>query len=243
MRRNVSEPSSSTAGVVEQYQGLVRSIATRIHRRLKLRIDLEDVVQLGMVGLLEAAERYDPDGGVALSTFAYHRIRGRILDDVGSMTGLSRSRVRVVRRAQAAASYAESIADGAPDGKDAAAASAYVAQAVEGVMFASDFAELVEDRHSEDEDHVQRGSPERIAGRRELRRRIKDVMADLPKEEAALLHAHYFDGRTLAAIGEEMGVSRSWACRLHARALGSARRLLRNDYGIEVEDLFRATRP
>ena len=110
-------------------------------------------------------------------------------------------------------------------------------------MFASDFAELVEDRHSEDEDHVQRGSPERIAGRRELRRWIKDVMADLPKEEAALLHAHYFDGRTLAAIGEEMGVSRSWACRLHARALGSARRLLRNDYGIEVEDLFRATRP
>lgn len=226
---------------IAELEGLVHSVAGRVRRRFQLDVDRDDLVQLGMLGLCEAADRYDPDSGVALSTFAYTRIRGAILDGVGRMTGVKRGQVRRARRLAAANEYVESLDHASPDAEPVR----YVSDAVEGVLFTSCLAELVEDRAAaeQDGDSPLKSSPERSLGRSELRHLVLQVLRDMPPDEGSLLHDHYVEGRTLAEIGEERGVSRSWASRIHTRALRRAREILTESHGVAPADLADATWP
>jgi RNA polymerase sigma factor for flagellar operon FliA len=87
--------------LVETFLPLVRSIAERIHRRLPPGMDLESLVQAGVMGLLEAVDRYNPDRGV-LQTYARYRIQGEIMEYLRSLDWASRS-IRAWGRKAAAA--------------------------------------------------------------------------------------------------------------------------------------------
>lgn len=85
-----SEPSGENAAVL-QHIGLVHKTALHIKARLPDHVELEELVQIGMVGLLEAAKSYDASQGADLGTFASKRIRGAILDEVRKRSPLSRA--------------------------------------------------------------------------------------------------------------------------------------------------------
>ncbi|MEK9996792.1 MAG: sigma-70 family RNA polymerase sigma factor, partial [Halieaceae bacterium] len=85
-----SEPSGENAAVL-QHIGLVHKTALHIKARLPDHVELEELVQIGMVGLLEAAKSYDASQGADLGTFASKRIRGAILDEVRKRSPLSRT--------------------------------------------------------------------------------------------------------------------------------------------------------
>ena len=85
-----SEPSGKNAAVL-QHIGLVHKTALHIKARLPDHVELEELVQIGMVGLLEAAKSYDASQGADLGTFASKRIRGAILDEVRKRSPLSRT--------------------------------------------------------------------------------------------------------------------------------------------------------
>lgn len=238
MERSATETRAVTQEQITALEGLVHSIAYKVRASFHIPLDKDDLFQMGMVGLCEAAERYDPESGVALSTYAYTRIRGSILDGIGRMTGLKRSQVRRAKRLAAANEAVASLDHSA----EAANPAAYVTGAVDGVLFSADLAELVEDRTAADEDGDSplASTPERSAGRRELRALVLAVLDELPEDEATLLRAHYVEGRTLADIGAERGVSRSWASRVHTRALRRAQSILREVHGLEAADLSEA---
>jgi RNA polymerase sigma factor (sigma-70 family) len=67
---------SDSKAVVEQYTPYVRSIAGKVRKKLPPDIEFDDLVEYGMIGLLEAAQRFDPEAGANFMTFAYYRIRG-----------------------------------------------------------------------------------------------------------------------------------------------------------------------
>jgi RNA polymerase sigma factor (sigma-70 family) len=71
-------------------QGLVRTIAWRIHCRVPCSVELDDLVAYGQIGLLEALQRFDKDRGMKFATFAWHRIRGAILDGLTKMNWFDR---------------------------------------------------------------------------------------------------------------------------------------------------------
>ncbi len=71
---------------IEQCQGLVRSLAVQIHRKLPATIELDDLIAYGELGLMEAAQSFDPSHGCQFSTFAYYRIRGSIYDGAAKMS-------------------------------------------------------------------------------------------------------------------------------------------------------------
>ena len=71
-------------------QGLVRTIAWRIHCRVPYSVELDDLVAYGQIGLLEALQRFDKDRGMKFATFAWHRIRGAILDGLTKMNWFDR---------------------------------------------------------------------------------------------------------------------------------------------------------
>ena len=85
-----SEPSGGNAAVLKHI-GLVHKTALHIKARLPDHVELEELIQIGMVGLLEAAKSYDASQGADLSTFASKRIRGAILDEVRKRSPLSRT--------------------------------------------------------------------------------------------------------------------------------------------------------
>ncbi len=209
---------------VERYTGLVRSIAGKVRVELGMRPEeLDDLVAWGMQGLLEARARFDASRGVQFQTFAYYRIRGAILDGIRKMTHLPR---RVVARARAM---------GGADlvGED-------VGQRIEGARLAG---QRGPDPVSTLDDAIQRittafltayqesatpegPSPEEGAEQAQLIQKMRQAIQSLPEREATLLHAIYFEDRTLDDIGGQLGVSRSWACRMHARALDRLRQAM-----------------
>ena len=88
---------SNTSEVVARYTPFVKSITAKIRRGLPEHIEFDDLIDYGMIGLLEAASRYDSDAGAHFMTFAYYRIRGAIYDGLRQMGWLSRSQYKRAR--------------------------------------------------------------------------------------------------------------------------------------------------
>jgi RNA polymerase sigma factor for flagellar operon FliA len=85
------EELGSQEEIVDAYLPLVRLVAERIHRRLPPGIDVGSLIHSGIVGLLEALQRYDPKRGVAFQTYARYRIQGEIMEYLRSLDWVSRS--------------------------------------------------------------------------------------------------------------------------------------------------------
>lgn len=83
--------TTCTTLVLSDYLPLVRSIARRVRRLVRIYMDLDELVSAGVLGLAEAAERFDPCAGNSFTTYAYHRIRGAMCDAISASAPLHRS--------------------------------------------------------------------------------------------------------------------------------------------------------
>lgn len=232
----MSSPRLTTDQLVFTHQGLVRAIARGIHRSLPPFMELDDLISYGQLGLMQAANDFDPERGVQFSTFAYHRIRGAILDGTTQMSWFRRvtpCRQRYERLAND--TLATDAADTAGENSEAAADQAswlQDASAQLSVVFLLSHAgeEGREGPHLEDSGVI---PPIQNLLDDELKRKLHELLAELPDESRTLLQGAYFEGLTLKEAGEKLGISKAWASRLHARALGQLARGLRR---LQVSD-------
>jgi RNA polymerase sigma factor for flagellar operon FliA len=207
--------------LVEQHLGLVQAIARKVKKTLGARIEYDDLVAYGSKGLLEAAERYDARPGVAFATFAYYRIRGAMFDGLRTMGWYSRADYARYRAEERANEYLQSQADrpaaagGAGQAADASEALAAVAQVLAGVaavhITSLEAAAAVADTTF--------AAPDAGIDLGRLGTRVRDAVTKLPEKERRLLELYYFEDKTLEEAGGALGLSKSWACRLHARAV------------------------
>ncbi|AKF06926.1 sigma-70 family RNA polymerase sigma factor [Sandaracinus amylolyticus] len=209
---------------VEEHAPLVRKIALRVRAELDLTCELDDLIAFGYHGLLEARGRFDETRGVLFSTFAYYRIRGAILDGVRKMAYLPR-RIHQKRRA------AEAI-DWAIEAEGEARATTPEARAdVEATLAAVDdilgkiTATFMLAAVGQDEEATRESPEEQLIGAHE-KQRVRTALETLPERERIVVNGMYFEGRNLDDIGAELGISKSWACRIHTRALGLLREAL-----------------
>jgi RNA polymerase sigma factor for flagellar operon FliA len=225
--------SGTVEQLVEECQGLVHSLAARIHRKLPPGVDLEDLVAYGQVGLVEAARDFDPGRGNRFSTYAYYRIRGAIYDGLSKMSWLGRqdrSQVRYGQMSNEVLSL-ESEAEQTSGGEAAAGL-----RWLRGVTRALAVVYLATQPGAEDEKGlpvvVDESSPAgpAVAIRREAHQMLHRLIDALPPEARTLIHATYFEGLTLQEAGRRLGVSKSWASRLHAKTLQHLAHALRG-YG------------
>ena len=98
--------------LVEDNQGLVYHLALRVHRRLPVKQDLDDLIGYGMIGLVEAAKKFQRNRGIEFTTFAYPRVNGAIYDGVSKMSWMSRSRYNRLMKERAKAEAAATEAGG-----------------------------------------------------------------------------------------------------------------------------------
>jgi len=207
--------------LVEQHLGLVQAIARKVKKTLGARIELDDLVAYGSKGLVEAAARYDARPGVAFTTFAYYRIRGAMFDGLRAMGWYSRADYARYRAEERANEYLQSHADrpgaasGAGQAADAGEALAAVAQVLSSVaavhITSLEAAATVADTTF--------AAPDARIDLGRLGTRVREAVTKLPEKERRLMELYYFEEKTLEEAGGALGLSKSWACRLHARAV------------------------
>lgn len=211
---------------IEEHRGLVEGLARKVRSELDLRCELDDLVAYGLTGLLQARKRFDPARGVQFRTFAYYRIRGAILDGVRRMAFMPRAAHRRMRLAEATDAVAEPLGEarGATGvGPSRAAAGEALDDALGKISAAFTLSALGQDAESPAE------TPADVLVAAEVGHRVRDAVGRLPDRERALVEGFYFHGRRFDEVAAELGISKSWASRLHTKALSRLRGILDGD--------------
>jgi RNA polymerase sigma factor for flagellar operon FliA len=215
--------------LVEKHLALVHSIAGKLKRTLGRSIDFEDLVGYGAKGLVEAAERFDPRHGVSFTTFAYYRVRGAMLDGLRTMGWYSRGDYARYRAEERANEYLQNQADRAGAAKESGEPQPDTAAALEGIAallsgIATVHITSLEAASALADDRLP--PPDADLERLQATARVRAAVARLPDKERRLMELYYFADKNLAEAGAALGLSKSWACRLHARAVVLLRSLL-----------------
>jgi RNA polymerase sigma factor for flagellar operon FliA len=222
--------SKTREELIGQCQGLVRSLAVKIHTGLPRHLELDDLISYGQIGLAEAARDFDETRGGQFTTFAYYRIRGAIYDGVSKMSWVNRShynRVKFERMANDVLrleSEGESSASQTPEQSLGWLKSMTSALAV---VYLSSHAGRDESSEPLDVEDLRSPSPQAAAIDGETYRKMHQLIDELPDECRTLIRAAYFEGLTLTEAGQRLGIGKAWASRLHAKALGRLARSLR----------------
>lgn len=219
------EGGATDAKFVEEWRPFVASIVRSIKVSLEIRSEVDDLIAFGFRGLLEARERFDPARGVHFKTFAYYRVRGAVFDGVRDMAYLPR-RAYATRKAAMAADQlledqANALAAAPPGSKTTKEAAAAALEEALGKLAAS-FVLASVGQDAED----QSGSPEEELISATDAHIVRSAVDVLPERERALVEGFYFQGRRFDDVAADLGISKSWASRLHTRALTLLRRAI-----------------
>ena len=213
--QNNGEHNRSVADLMHSCQGLVRSIAWKIHQRLPRSVDLDDLIGYGQIGLAEAARDFDQTRGIQFTTYAYYRVRGAVLDGLSTMSWFSKadySRGRYEQAANAVLRETSSEHGIAEELDWFTTTTRSLGAAWMMSQFAGDEAD------ARGADHR---SPSEATEADDLKRTMEQVLGTLPEQERSLIQSIYFDGLSIKDAGERIGISKAWASRLHARILNS----------------------
>lgn len=220
------------SGWVERYAPLVRRIAHYMIARLPANVDLGDVIQSGMLGLLDAISRYEETLGAQFETYAAQRIRGAIVDELRRNDWLPRSLRKNMRRIEAAIAELEQRHGRVPRESEIAThlklpLPEYQRLLQDGrghqLLYLEDLVK------SEGEGNIEHGfgeAPPDVLDalvEEELRLRLTSAIADLPEREKLVMSLYYERELNLREIGEVMGVTESRVCQLHTQAVARLR--------------------
>ena len=232
----MSVESRSPQQLMEDHQGLVRSLAWAMRRSLPKNVELDDLISYGQVGLAEAARDFDPSLGNQFSTFAYYRVRGAMCDGLSKLLWFSRSAYQRMRFQQLADEVVQDDTQHPHDGEAAHAAGNTQWLSRMGTSLAMVYlaTQLGDGEDSgqwnlADDSAVQ---PSVSVEERETHALVRELIDTLPDDARQLLRSTYFEGLTLQEAGARLGLSKSWASRLHAKALEQLGRSLRS-HGIQ----------
>jgi RNA polymerase sigma factor for flagellar operon FliA len=202
---------------VVHHLGYVMALARRIHRGLPEHVDLDDLVQYGRIGLVEAAASFDPRRGIKFTTFAYPRIRGAILDGLARLRGISRRMQATIARESAVDSVAEQItADITPE-MSAGDLARRFRGAVRQLLLIQSLSDTAEEPCPSDENDDD--DPAEAAVRKELRQRLPAALSALTALERDIVRLHYWEGLSFSDCARRLGKHKAWIGRLHVRAL------------------------
>jgi RNA polymerase sigma factor FliA len=210
---------------------LVDAIANQLMRGLGAHVERQELQALGREGLLMAARRFDPGRGVPFRGYASFRVRGAMIDGVRAMGHLPRRVHQQLRAAQAADLYSESVAeDTAPPDQSRIEAQRALDDHLAGMATAMAIG-LVAEAVTGEDGRLTGGAtgpdPEQAVEGAELRDLLRRQIEELPEQEAELIRRHYLGGERFDHVAQDLGLSKSWASRLHTRAVDRLTKRLR----------------
>lgn len=203
---------------------LAKRTATRIASRTPHAQFPEELVSVALMGLVEAANRYDKNRNEPFEAFAVRRIRGAVFDELRRQDALPRRVRQLVKRAGEVSRQIELLEGrSAEDDEVAATLGVTVEELTEGFVLASrtSFVELLDDLPTSGAGTYP--SPLDAVMHAELKSRVEKGIRALPERDAHVLSLYYVEELTFAEIGALLGVSAPRVCQLHGRALARLR--------------------
>ena len=203
--------------LIEKHKPMVLHLAKKISQSLPFSPDFEDLVAYGQLGLVEASERFDATRGNSFGTFAFYRIKGAIYDGLREMGAISRS------RSFRFAANANDLLMTEVDDTTYNAGVATVGDEVKAVEKLVDslipiyFLSLDAEGAMEVRDEAA-FTPADFE-QQDLLESVKKVLDEIEPEESEMLKKIYFQHLSMTDLAAQMGVTKSWVSRLHARAI------------------------
>jgi len=226
------------SGAVAQYAPLVRRLAAQMMARLPANVDVDDLIQAGMMGLMDALNRYEVGHGAQFETFATQRIRGAMIDELRGGDWLPRSVRRSQRTIDAAIHAAEQKLKRSATENEVAAEMGLPVAEYQQLLGEARGARLVylDDLGSDDseegflERHLgdEEADPVKVLGDERFREALVAAIGALPEREKQIMAMYYEHDMNLKEIGAVLGVTESRVCQLHSQAVSRLRTKLRN---------------
>ncbi len=238
-------PAAAAAGltgeqerVLLEHLPIVRYLARRIHERLPQHVDIEDLVSAGVVGLMDAFAKFDPEKKVQFRSYAQFRIRGAILDSLRTLDWSPRELRRKGRAVEEAIRKVTARLGRAPGELEIAAEMELglddyqqLLGDLKGLEIGTLHVERNENSGEEELAYVP-GKPEEdplfCCLRGELEERLTEAIANLPDRERLVMTLYYYEEMTMREIGLALGVVESRISQVHASAVVHLRAALRD---------------
>jgi RNA polymerase sigma factor FliA len=230
----------------------VESLARRMASTMPHSIDLGDLVQDGVIGLIDAAHRFDDGRGIKFETFAERRVRGAMIDAL-RRDAWPRGVRRVRRELEAAREELRRELGAEPTLADLAARVGSDVPRLERTILRINTIESTSPMANlETVDSAtlpavlvpsEPLSPHRLFEQGEMRERVRAVLQMLPAREQEIIRLYYFEEATMKQIGRAIGVNESRVSQLHARAIARLRRALESPAASARPKLVRKPAP
>ncbi len=227
--------------LILHYSPLVKFVAGRVMSRLPDSVDQADLVSYGILGLIDAIEKYDPERGVKFETYAVPRIRGAILDELRSIDWVPRSVRAKARAADQAYNKLEHKLRRSPTDEELATELGLTPQELDSLLRQTTRAGILQldemlfgqqgpstlgDTLADTGD-----GPVAVVEKNETRRLLARAISSLGDRERTVLTLYYYEGLNLAEIGQILGVTESRTCQIHTKAVHQLRHRLRDQVG------------
>jgi RNA polymerase sigma factor FliA len=239
--KQAAKPAESD--ILAKYLPLVRFVAEKIHRRLPPGVDLESLIHSGVVGLLEALDRYDPKRGVEFEIFARYRVQGEIMQCLRSLDWVSRSVRSWGRKMEAARAKLAGQLVREPTAEEMATELQIPLenyfrldqQVNDATLLSLDDLSVTSEADWErtQEKYTQNSflDPLSFVEGKDLVEKLTAAVEVLPERERLVITLYYHDEMTLRDIGEILELSEGRICQIFGQAVGR----LRNALGVTVK--------
>ncbi len=203
--------------LVLQYSPLVKYVAGRLRARLPESVEYADLVSDGIIGLMEAIDRFEPERGLTFQTFAVPRIRGAMVDALRGLDWVPRSVRDKVRDIETAQRVLEARLGRVPEDPEIAAELGISVRALRELYAKVAFTSVATMEDLELADDLSAAATQEIEDD-QAKDVLLRVVGELPERDQVIIALYYFEGLTLSEIGRVLGVTESRVSQLHSRA-------------------------
>jgi len=222
---------------LSQHAPMVKKLAHLMKAKLPPSVEVDDLIQAGMIGLLDAVNRYEEIHGAQFETYAMQRIRGAMLDELRSSDWMPRSMRQNMRKVEVAINTLQQRLGRPPNESEVAkqlklSLEAYQEMLADGgghqLVYYEDFHDSQSNEHFLDRHSTETGDdPLEMLMESGFRSAVIEAIEALPEREKILMGLYYEQEMNLKEIGAIMGVSESRVCQLHSQAIARMRANLR----------------